>query len=43
MLLFYVMQQTANLKESIQFSVGLVVICFILLMLLWLPDMLNKD
>lgn len=39
----YLMQQTFVQKDAVAYSVGLVVVCLVLLMLLWLPDVLKKD
>lgn len=37
----YIMQQSFDTNNTMQFSVGLVVVCLILLILLWLPDILK--
>jgi hypothetical protein len=37
----YIMQQSSDMNNTMQFSVGLVVICLILLIMLWLPDILK--
>lgn len=39
----YVMQQTFDPKEAIRYSVGLTIVCLLILVLLWLPDFLKKD
>ena len=39
----YFIQQTFSMGEAVRYSVGLVIVCFVLLMLLWLPDILKKD
>ena len=39
----YFIQQNFSLKESVNYSVGLVVICLVILLALWLPDILTKD
>ncbi|MDJ0713514.1 MAG: hypothetical protein QNJ54_04760 [Prochloraceae cyanobacterium] len=39
----YIMQQTSNMKGAVSYSVGLVVVCLLVLMLLWLPDIIQKD
>jgi hypothetical protein len=39
----YLMQQTFDMSEAVRYSVGLTIICFVLLMALWLPDILKKD
>ena len=31
------------MNDSIQFSIGLVIVCLLVLILLWLPDMLRKE
>ncbi len=41
--ILYLMQQTFSLGEAVRYSIGLVIVCFVLLMLLWLPDVLTKD
>jgi hypothetical protein len=38
----YLMQQVFNLKESVRYSIGLVVVCLVMLLLLWLPDILKE-
>ena len=37
----YIMQQSFDMNNSMQFTVGLVLICLILLIMLWLPDILK--
>ncbi|MEG4224713.1 hypothetical protein QUA35_00340 [Microcoleus sp. N9_B2] len=39
----YLMQQAPNLGNGTIFSVGLVIACLLLLILLWLPDLLTKE
>ncbi len=39
----YIMQQNPNMKGAFSYSVGLVVVCLLVLILLWLPDILQKD
>ncbi|MDJ0690282.1 MAG: hypothetical protein QNJ41_17455 [Xenococcaceae cyanobacterium MO_188.B32] len=39
----YLIQQTFDVGEAVRYSVGLVIVCFLLLMLLWLPDILKED
>lgn len=39
----YLIQQSFSLKEPVSYSVGLVVVCLILLLALWLPDILSKN
>ena len=41
--ILYLMQQTFVQKDAVTYSVGLVIVCLVLLMLLWLPDILKKD
>jgi hypothetical protein len=38
----YLMQQTFDLKEAVRYSIGLVVVCLVILVLLWLPDILKE-
>jgi|GEM_PF-1420938 len=40
---FYLMQQAPDLGNTTVFSVGLVIACLLLLILLWLPDLLTKE
>lgn len=40
--LLYIMQQSPEMSNAMQFSAGLVIICLLLLMLLWLPDLLKR-
>ena len=43
----YFMQQAASslqeIQEAIRYSVGLSFVCFLILLLLWLPDILSKN
>ncbi|MEG4836723.1 hypothetical protein [Microcoleus sp. B9-D4] len=39
----YLMQQTPDTGNATIFSVGLVIACLLLLILLWLPDLLTKE
>ncbi len=39
----YLMQQAPDLGNTTIFSVGLVILCLLLLILLWLPDLLTKE
>lgn len=32
-----------NLTDAIPYSIGLVIVCVVLLLLLWLPDMIRRD
>lgn len=41
--MLYLMEQAPNQKDSMIFSVGLVIICLLVLMLLWLPDILKGE
>lgn len=38
----YFMQQAFDLKESVRYSIGLVVVCLVIMLLLWLPDVLKE-
>ncbi|WP_181243750.1 hypothetical protein [Chamaesiphon polymorphus] len=38
----YLLQQSFNLGEAVQYSVGIVVICLAILMGLWLPGILKE-
>ncbi len=38
----YIMQQSSDMDNTMQFSVGLVVVCLILLILLWLTDIIKR-
>lgn len=37
----YIMQQASDINDATKFSFGLVVVCLILLILLWLPGILK--
>jgi len=43
----YIMQQAAQeapeMKEAVKFSVGLVIVCLLVLILLWLPALLKQE
>ncbi|MEG4349415.1 hypothetical protein QUA74_06705 [Microcoleus sp. LAD1_D3] len=39
----YLMQQAPDRGNATIFSVGLVIACLLLLILLWLPDLLTKE
>ena len=39
----YLMQQSSNMRGAFSYSIGLVLICLVVLMLLWLPDIIQKD
>ncbi|MEG4801184.1 hypothetical protein QUB63_18625 [Microcoleus sp. ARI1-B5] len=39
----YIMQAAQDSKDTMIFSVGLVVICLLILIMLWLPDMLKGE
>lgn len=38
----YFIQQVFDLKEAVNYSIGLVVVCLLMLILLWLPDILQE-
>ncbi|MEA5515371.1 hypothetical protein [Nodularia sp. UHCC 0506] len=38
----YLMEQSFDLKEAFRYSAGLVIVCFVMLILLWLPDILKE-
>lgn len=38
----YLMQQTFNQGEAVQYSIALVIICLIVLLVLWLPGILKE-
>jgi hypothetical protein len=38
----YLMQQTFDMTEAMQFSTGLVLVCLAILMIFWLPGILNN-
>ncbi|MDH6059596.1 hypothetical protein NWP17_03935 [Chrysosporum bergii ANA360D] len=38
----YLIQQSFNLQDAFRYSVGLVVVCLVMLILLWLPDILKQ-
>jgi hypothetical protein len=40
--ILYFMQQKFDLTEATQYSIGLVIICLVILMLLWLPGILKE-
>jgi len=39
----YLMQQAPDTSGTVPFSIGLVIICLLLLILLWLPDIIKQD
>lgn len=39
----YLAQKAFDMKDAMRYSVGLVIVCLLVLVLLWLPDMLKKD
>jgi hypothetical protein len=43
MLPLYIFQQTPNQSPNIPYTIGLVIVCLLMLVLLWLPDFLKKD
>jgi hypothetical protein len=44
---FYIMQQapqqTSTMSDAVPFSIGLSVVCLLLLILLWLPDLIKRQ
>jgi hypothetical protein len=38
----YLMQQTFELAEAVKYSIGLVIICLVILIILWLPGILKE-
>lgn len=38
----YLIQQTFDMQEAVRYSIGLVVVCLVILLLLWLPDILKE-
>jgi hypothetical protein len=38
----YLMQETFDLAEATKYSIGLVIICLVVLMVLWLPGILKE-
>jgi preprotein translocase subunit SecE len=38
----YLIEQSFDLKEAVRYSIGLVVVCLVMLILLWLPDILKE-
>jgi hypothetical protein len=45
--ILYIMQQASQeapeMKEAVKFSVGLVIVCLLVLILLWLPALLKQE
>jgi hypothetical protein len=39
----YLMQQAPDTSGAVPYSIGLVIVCLLLLILLWLPDILKQD
>ena len=39
----YLMQQAPDTSGAVPFSIGLIIICLLLLILLWLPDLIKQD
>lgn len=39
----YLLQTSTDMNDAMPFSVGLVVICLMVLLLLWLPDIIKKQ
>ncbi len=40
---YFILQVSSMLKQNIRYAIGLTIICFIVLILLWLPDFLKKE
>ncbi len=40
--ILYLIQQTYNVKSAMRYSIGLSIICFLILIIFWLPDMLKN-
>ncbi len=38
----YLMQQTFDLAEAVKYSIGLVTVCLVILLILWLPGILKQ-
>jgi len=38
----HLMQQSFDLTEAVRYSIGLVIVCLLVLILLWLPDILKQ-
>jgi hypothetical protein len=38
----HLLQQSFDLKDAFRYSAGLVVVCLLMLILLWLPDILKE-
>lgn len=38
----YLIQQSFDVGEAVRYSIGLVVVCLVMLILLWLPDILKE-
>jgi hypothetical protein len=38
----YLIQQSFDMQEAVKYSIGLVVVCLVMLILLWLPDILKE-
>lgn len=38
----YLMQQTFDQAEAVKYSIGLVIVCLLVLMALWLPGILKE-
>jgi hypothetical protein len=39
----YLIQQAPDTNSAVPYSIGLVIICLLLLILLWLPDIIKQD
>jgi hypothetical protein len=40
--ILYLMQQSFNVAEAAQYSIGLVIVCLVVLLVLWLPGILKE-
>jgi hypothetical protein len=40
--IIYLMQQPFDLGEAVKYSIGLVLVCLIILLVLWLPGILKE-
>jgi hypothetical protein len=39
----YLIQQAPDTSGAVPYSIGLVIVCLLFLILLWLPDILKQD
>ncbi len=42
-LLFLIQQKSQIATQDINYSLGLVIVCLLILILLWLPDLINSQ